>query len=178
VQLADARTHVRRCDRPYDVVLVDLFHGDGTPEYLVTRDFFADLRRCLGRDGVAVLNAVAVVERPAAMGNLLVTLRAELPHLALYRPDWPGAANVNYFVVASASPLPEPVTVRLGDVPAQHAATLPAMLAHPIAHAPELFAGAEVVTDAHSRGVYDLAQSQLGHRRALVASLPPAFLAD
>jgi spermidine synthase len=177
VSLADARTHVRRCERPYDVVLVDLFHGDGTPEYLVTRDFFADLRRCLGQEGVAVFNTVAVVDRPTATRNLLATLHAELPYLALYRPDWPGAPNVNYFAVASTSPLPEPVAVRLGDVPAQHAATLPAMLAHPIAHAPDLFADAEVVTDARG-GVYDLAQSQLGHRRALLASLPPAFLAD
>ncbi len=45
---ADARTYLRSCESGYDVVIVDLFHGDGVPDYLVTREFFRDLKRCLG----------------------------------------------------------------------------------------------------------------------------------
>src|SRR5690606_40602709 len=37
---ADARAFVSDCAPRHDVVLVDLFHGDGTPDYLITREFF------------------------------------------------------------------------------------------------------------------------------------------
>lgn len=36
----DARTFVSACPRKYDLVFVDLFHGDGMPEHLVTKEFF------------------------------------------------------------------------------------------------------------------------------------------
>jgi len=178
VQLADARTQLARCSRSYEVILVDLFHGDGTPEHLLTRDFFADLRRCLEPDGVAIFNTIAVLERPVAYAHLLVTLRAELPHLVLYRPDWPGLPHLNSFIVASAAPLPIPRQVNLDTLPLQHARTLPAMLAHPQALRPELLEGGEIVTDARSPAVHDVAESQLSYRRALIGSLPPAFLVD
>ena len=114
----------RRCGRGYDVIVVDLFHGDGTPDYLITRDFFGDLRRCLGPGGIAVFNTFADLERPVAYAHLLTTLRAELPHIVLYRPDWPGAAHVNSFIVAGTRPLPEPQQILLDYVPPQHTAAL------------------------------------------------------
>ncbi len=178
VRIADARTQLARCARRYDVIVVDLFHGDGTPEHLVTRDFFRDLGRCLAPDGVAVFNTLAVLERPVASAHLLASLRAELPHIAVYRPDWPGAAYANLFVVASAASLPAPRAVTLDYVPAQHVETLPAMLARPQTPSSELMEGGEVVSDARSRGLHDVAESQLIYRRSLVESLPPAFLVN
>jgi hypothetical protein len=167
-----------RCEQGYGVILVDLFHGDGTPEYLFTRNFFADLRRCLAPRGIAVFNTIAVADLPTATAHLLVTLRSEFPHLALYRPEWPGAPHVNQFLVASASPLPTPRPFLLDALPTQHAETLPAMLERPLPLEPELFASGEVMTDLQNPGVYDIARSQLRYRRALVASLPAAFLVD
>jgi spermidine synthase len=178
VRLADARTQLARCARRYDVIVVDLFHGDGTPEHLVTRDFFRDLRHCLAPAGVAVINTLAVLERPAASAHLLASLRSELPHIAVYRPDWPGSAYVNRFFVASAVPLPAPRAVTLDYVPPQHVEALPAMLARPQAPASERLEGGEVVTDARSRGLRDVAESQRIYRRRLTESLPPAFLVN
>ena len=36
---ADARTYLRTCESGYDIVIVDLFHGDGVTNYLVTDSF-------------------------------------------------------------------------------------------------------------------------------------------
>jgi predicted membrane-bound spermidine synthase len=71
---ADARTFVHRCNGRYDVVVVDLFHGDGTPDYLVTREFFGDLRHCLAKGGVAVFNTFADLRDRRTYAHFLVTL--------------------------------------------------------------------------------------------------------
>ena len=178
VHLADARTRLKRCERGYDVIVVDLFHGDGTPDYLVTRDFFSDLKRCLGAGGIAVFNTFADLEHPVAYAHLLATLRAELPHLVLYRPDWPGSAHVNSFIVASPAPLPAPREVTPDYVPPQHAATLPAMLAQPQALHRALLQDGKIVTDARNRALHDMAQGQIIYRRAVVQALPAAFLVN
>ena len=172
----DARTFLRDCPRRFDVIVVDLFHGDGTPDYLVTREFFRDLRNCLAGRGVAVLNTFADLEHPAVYAHFLATLRAELPHLALYRPEWPEAVHVNSFVVAAADPLPAPTQVTLEYVPAKHSEPLWSMLANPRPPDGSLMAGGRIITDAYSAAAHDLALGQLVYRRAVVEALPPALL--
>jgi len=178
VHLADARTQLKRCARGYDVIVVDLFHGDGTPDYLITRDFFGDLRRCLGPGGVAVFNTFADIERPAAYAHLLATLRSELPYLALYRPDWPGALHINSFIVAAAAALPAPQSVKLDYVPPQHADALYEMMMRPLILNRGLLNDGEIVTDARNRALHDVAESQIIYRRAVVEAVPPAFLVN
>ncbi|MGH8121095.1 MAG: fused MFS/spermidine synthase [Gammaproteobacteria bacterium] len=53
----DARTFVRRCPRHYDIVIVDLFQGDGIPDYLMTEEFFSDIKACMTRAGTLVMNS-------------------------------------------------------------------------------------------------------------------------
>jgi len=176
VHHADARTFLRGCPQRFDVVVVDLFHGDGTPDYLVTREFFRDLRNCLSGRGVAVFNTFADLERPAVYAHFLATLHAELPHITLYRPEWPGATHVNSFLVAAADPLPAPAKVTLDYVPARHSETLWSMLADPRPLDANLLAGGRIVTDARSAAAHDMALGQLVYRRAVVEALPPPLL--
>ena len=178
VHLADARTYLRHCSRRYDLVVLDLFHGDGTPDYLVTRDFFADLKGCLAPGGVAVFNTFADLERPQVYAHLLTTLRAELPHIVLYRPLWAGATQLNSFLVASVTPLPEPERVHLDDVPARHESALTEMLDQPQPLTRELMEAGRVVTDAGSAGAYAIARAQLAYRKAIVETVPKAFLVN
>jgi spermidine synthase len=173
---ADARTFVRRCSRAYDVAVVDLFHGDGTPEYLVTREFFRDLRACLTPDGIAVFNTFADLERPTAYAHLLATMQSELPHLALYRPDPEGNTHVNSFIVASARPLPATTPVTFDDVPGRHQAVLFNMLSAPQPVTPQLLAGGRVITDAVNAAAHDYARTQLDYRKSVVQGIPPAML--
>ncbi|HEX2827792.1 MAG TPA: fused MFS/spermidine synthase [Burkholderiales bacterium] len=174
--VADARTFVGQCRGAYDVAVVDLFHGDGTPEYLVTREFFRDLARCLTDGGVAVFNTFADLERPRAYAHLLATLRSELPHLALYRPDAGGSVHVNSFIVASAKPLREPRRVTFDDVPARHQTALWNMLGGPIPLGSELLEGGRVITDAVSAAAHDFADMQLAYRRTVVEGMPSGML--
>jgi spermidine synthase len=176
VHQTDARTFVHRCPRAYDVLIVDLFHGDGTPDYLITRDFFRDLRRCLGNGGVAVFNTFADLRDPVSYAHLLVTLRTELPHLALFRPAAPGSTHSNSFIVASATPLAAPARITLDAVPRRHEGPLWDMLAAPLPLAPTLFEGGKIITDAQNRGALALARMQRGYRQAVVGFTPPEFL--
>jgi spermidine synthase len=178
VHLADARTYLRHCGRRYDVVVVDLFHGDGTPDYLITRDFFRDLKACLAPGGIAVFNTFADLERPQVYAHLLTTLRAELPHLVVYRPPWAGAMQLNSFIVAAAEPLPEPERVQLDDVPARHESALTEMLERPLPLTRELTEAGRVVTDAGSTAAYVIARAQLAYRKAIVEAVPKAFLVN
>ena len=57
MRLQDARTFVRNCKRSFDVVVVDLYQGDSTPNYPLTLEFFSDIRRCIRDSGDVVMNA-------------------------------------------------------------------------------------------------------------------------
>lgn len=176
VHQADARAFLHHCPRRFNVVVIDLFHGDGTPDYLVTQEFFRDLKQCLAERGIAVFNTFADLERPRSYAHFLATLGAELPHIMLYRPDWAGAVHINSFIVASAGQLPAPGKVTLDYVPERHGATLWAMLAHPIPLDDKLLAGGVVVTDARNAAALDTAMSQVIYRRAVVEALPKELL--
>ena len=176
--IEDARTYLRHCRSGYDVVVVDLFHGDGVPDYLVTRDFFRDLRKCLGRGGVAVFNTFADLEHPRPYAHFLATLRAELPHVVVYRPDYAGFAQINSFVVAAASPLAPPVPVAVDDAPDIHALTLRDMLRNPRPLDAVLLAHGEIITDSRNTVAEDIARGQLHHRQSVVRNVPPAFLVN
>jgi hypothetical protein len=173
---ADARTFVHACPHTYDLAVVDLFHGDGTPDYLITRDFFRDLRHCIGNRGIAVFNTFADLENPVSYAHVLATLRVELPHLALYRPAAIGASHTNSFIVASAAPLPAPARVTMDNMPPRHETTLWDMLSTPLALTPALFNGGKIITDARNRAALDLAYAQQVYRQAVVGNTPPEFL--
>lgn len=172
---ADARAFVAGCNGSHDVVLVDLFHGDGTPDYLVTREFFRDLRGCLRAGGIAVFNTFAHLDLPQAYAHLLATLQRELPHAVIHRPSVPGSRHINSFIVAAATPLPAMRPVTLTDVPEQHAGTLWDLLAQ-ARPAADFAAGGRVISDAWNPVGFDLAQSQAAFRRGVLEHAPPALL--
>jgi|KBSMisStaDraftv2_1062788.scaffolds.fasta_scaffold03590_8 spermidine synthase len=174
---ADARTYLRSCNGGYDVVILDLFHGDGVPEYLVTREFFHDLKKCLGDRGVAVFNTFADLDKPRAYAHFLATLRSELPFMTLYRPSY-GANHVNSFIVAASSPLRTPARADLSDVPSRHVELMKVMFAHPIPLDQRLLEDGRVITDADNPAAMDIADSQMVNRRYVIEALPAAFFVN
>jgi spermidine synthase len=171
----DAPTFMRSCNGGYDAVVVDLFNGDGTPDYLITRNFFADLRACLAPRGVVVFNTFADLDLPVAYAHFLATLRAEFPYVILYRENEPGARHLNSYVVASVA-VPAPIPAELPNVPSRYSEQLAILLRSPRQLDPGLLAGGLVITDARSGGAVDLARAQMGYRRSVASELPPAFL--
>ena len=85
---------------------------------------------------------------------------------------------MNSFIVAGTRPLPEPQQILLDYVPLQHTAALDIMLARPMTLDRGLLQNGEIVTDARSRALHDVAESQIVYRRAVVQSLPAAFLVN
>ncbi len=175
---ADARTFLRSCNGGYDVVIVDLFHGDGVPDYLITRDFFRDLKRCLGARGIAVFNTFADLDQPRAYAHFLTTLQSELPFVTLYRPDYGLSQHINSFVVAGSAPLPTPAGADLDYVPTRHRETLSVMLRNPLPLDQQLLAHGRVITDASNPVAMDFADSQLTNRRYVIEALPAAFFVN
>jgi spermidine synthase len=173
----DARTYLRTCNGGYEAIVVDLFHGDGTPDYLITRNFFADLRACLAPRGVVVFNTFADLDLPIGYAHFLATLRAEFPYVTLYRENDPGARHINSYVVASVA-VPAPIPIELRNIPGRYGEQLAALLRSPRQLDPELLAGGLVITDARSGGAVDLARAQMGYRRQVARDLPPAFLVN
>lgn len=174
----DARTFLQSCAEPYDAVVVDLFAGDGVPEYLVTRDFFEAMRGCTSPTGVAILNTFADRQFRRPYAHLLATLRAAMPALVLYRTNYAGVVHVNSFLVAATDRLPAAVKVGLEGVPTTLAPALADMLAHP--HPPDanILGNSHVITDAHNPVSLDMAKGQARYRAAVIDAVPAAFLFD
>lgn len=74
IEIADARTAARHCQRDYDIVAVDLFRDDGIPEHLVTREFFNDIKNCMNDHGVIVMNSFMSIKKPIPEYALLQTI--------------------------------------------------------------------------------------------------------
>jgi spermidine synthase len=176
VHIGDARTFVRACRQRYDLAVVDLFHGDGTPDYLLSADFFRDLRQCLTPTGVTVMNAFALDRRSANYRSLIATVQSVFPHLVVFRrPNQPDEPNMNTYLVAAAA-APTPTSVRIANVPADLQEGIAAALRNR-----EVVARAEngvIVTDAHNVFSILNAADQMILRQLLVQQLPPQMLAN
>jgi len=155
---------------------VDLFHGDGTPDYLLSAEFFGDLRRCLTSDGVVVMNAFALDQESDNYRSLVATVQSAFPHIdAFRRSTAPGEINLNTFLVAMGTPR-EPVNVPLRQVPEDLREGLVATLKGRRTEAPQ--DPALIVTDEHN--IFSILNSadQLAFRRLLVEELPAEMLVN
>lgn len=181
--LADARGFVRGCGRRaqserHDLVLVDLFQGDGTPEYLTTREFFRDLRLCLRPGGAAVFNTFADMGNPQAYAHLLATLKAEFATVLMFRGDAPLDAQINSFLLATNGPIAASVALALPDLPVALEADFRWALSRPRLIDRALLAGGEVVTDARNFLSLANARTYLSYRQSVHGAFPRSFLVN
>lgn len=175
--LADARSFVRGCRDAHDIIVVDLFQGDGVPDYLVTREFFADLRRCLRPGGVAVFNSFADLDRPAGYRHFLATAKATFADVMLFRrPAYEGL--VNSFVVAGDQPLSDRVAFPLSPSSARFAADLSAIMANGTRVGEAMIRGAQPISDERNFLGHANAASYMAYRRSTLDMLPPGFLVN
>ncbi len=173
VHLADARTHVRRCRADYDVAIVDLFLGDNTPDYLLTREFFADLKRCLRPDGVVVMNAFLDDSDDAPNRRLLATVMAAFPRVFRY-----GLAQGNSYIVGTTGRGAAEVAVDAAGMPEQVRQTVVATVGTRREIRPEYYVGFEPVGDDDNIFSVLFANAQMKLRRALVTQLPSRLLVN
>jgi spermidine synthase len=177
VYVEDARTFIRRNQRPvYDLVITDLFHGDCTPDYLLTVEFFREVKACLQPGGVVIINTYFDPANEAANETILATVGAVFPYLLELRSPSSAGLVSSACMVAASVPLSPEKAINLADkgpMPAKDYQTLKAarlvdqtMLKNP-----------RVVSDDHNIFSILFASSQLRYRSQF-NKLPPNLLVN
>lgn len=172
VHLQDARTYARTCQSgAYDVAIVDLFQGDSTPDYLLTQEFFSDLRRCMRDRGVIVMNSTFDLESIPGK-RMLATVSQAFPAIYGF-----GSEGKNNFLVAAASPV-QGVRFSLKSVHPALTQSVRSVLSTARRISPESLAGHPPVTDRHNVFSLLAVESQMAFRSKLVDFLPSRALVN
>lgn len=104
VYVQDARTFVNSCDGRYDAIVVDLFHGDGVPDYLLSREFFEQIRRCGTNGVVVVMNLLIDNHDQKTKDVILATVASAFAEVGFFSDPNDLAEVRNAFIVASNHP--------------------------------------------------------------------------
>jgi predicted membrane-bound spermidine synthase len=103
---ADARPWLAASGARYDAVFLDAYRQPYIPFYLITREFFADIRAHLRRGGAVIVNVGHVPGSDALEKVVTRTLRAVFPYVAR-----DVVSTGNSLVMASALPLSTPAMI-------------------------------------------------------------------
>ncbi|EME71895.1 hypothetical protein H261_01572 [Paramagnetospirillum caucaseum] len=182
---ADARTQVRGCAPDHDIVFVDLFSGDGIPEHLLTREFFADVRGCLAEEGVVAINSFLDAGHMEPTRAILATLAAVFGRVAFVEQDRPPSRSItNGFLFAARQPgrLDALADLWIGPgIVSPHMAVRMAASLESLriidATAP-LVAGVKPLSDEDNSLAALAAPAQMAYRRGAVATIPDPILVD
>lgn len=77
----DGRVFLNRNRQPYDLIILDAFHGGYIPFHLLTREFFQLVKRNLAPDGAVATN---LHDGTKLYYSTVLTMRAEFPDLHFY----------------------------------------------------------------------------------------------
>jgi spermidine synthase len=121
----DARPFIRRIDARYDVITVDAYRQPYIPFYLVTREFFEEVRDRLRPDGVLVINVGHPRGQDAFEEVMSATVGDVFAHVAR-DPVKP----TNTLIVASRAPLSQ-AGLRSSRVPPELRATAASQMLEP-----------------------------------------------
>lgn len=103
--IKDARVFARETETKYDLIFVDLFHGDATPEYLLSAEFMSDLARCCTPRGGVVFNIGGHSDPrfEPALYSYVRTTKTAWPNVLFYHSGNSGLRNL--MLLASAASL-------------------------------------------------------------------------
>jgi predicted O-methyltransferase YrrM len=176
VHIEDARTFVRRHRQAYDLVVSDLFHGDCTPDYLLTEEFFRELQASLRPQGVVIINTYFDPHNETANETIMATVAAAFPHaLELRSPSSAGLVS-SACMVAANLPLDPQLAINQaesGPMPPKDYQTLKAARIID----PQSLKNIRPVTDDHNIFSILFAGSQLRYRSQF-NQLPPNLLVN
>ena len=167
----DARIFVKNCDRVYDLVVLDLAHGDGTPEHITTREFFRDINKCLSSDGVFLSNVFIPLGDEKAKMSLLATVSSVFGNVHFFYTklnfykDKTKITNAN--IVTTKTDPPAKLAFDLSNAPkAIQKRVLNTLKTHKKLK-PDSFIGYEVITDSGNTYSSLFAESVMEFRKRL-----------
>jgi spermidine synthase len=108
----DARTYVKNCKNKFDLIIIDLFHGDGTPDHVTSVEFYEDISECLSKTGILVANLVIGLAVEGAKMSTLSTISSVFGPVHFFHTrsvfnDSDDIKLTNGFIVASNTALPK-----------------------------------------------------------------------
>lgn len=173
--LEDARTFVRNCETGYDAAVVDLFLGDGVPDYLMTKEFFADLKNCIKPGGAIVMNTFFDENDEVPNLRLLATVASSFPKLYIS-----GISGGNIFVVGLTGPAPKEVKVKIEATGLSNQLTeLINLSVSNIQFIPTaIFQNIEPISDDHNIFGLLFVNANMADRQSVAEYLPPHILVN
>jgi spermidine synthase len=173
IYLEDARTFIRKCDQAYDVAVVDLFLGDSTPDYLMTKEFFRDLRSCLKPGGTMVMNAILDDENSEPNRRMFATIATSFPRLY-----FSGVSGGNSFIVGTSGTAPDRILVEATELPYQIAGMVEFAITSSKRIPPDYYDGARPVSDDHNTYGVLFSAANMATRKFLSGHFPPHILVN
>jgi predicted membrane-bound spermidine synthase len=171
VHIQDARTFVNACTGRFDAIVFDMFHGDGTPDYLLTREFFQKLKRCGTPNSVIVMNMIDDERAPQVRNAILSTVNTAFSNIN-YFSDVASKDDIrNAFLVASNGEL-APTTVQ-ENVPAHLSSSVRAALQSGQRIDRDTYGNAPPLSDDHN--IYSVlsVDTSMRFRKIIQEALPP-----
>ena len=105
VALEDARTFLSKRGKTYDILIIDVFNGDTTPGYLLSREALRDARKRLSPSGVMAFNLIGSLDPDEGMlPSILATLREAFSEVRIHTAG-SGTHAANFVVLAANRPL-------------------------------------------------------------------------
>ncbi|VAW71547.1 hypothetical protein MNBD_GAMMA13-1547 [hydrothermal vent metagenome] len=103
----DARHYLNIQDKKYDLIVIDLFTGEGVPNHIITRESLALLKKRLPPDGIVLINFHGYIDGKDGKGARSVyktLIDAGYTTRYLVTPGKPGARNAIFAATPSQNP--------------------------------------------------------------------------
>ncbi len=179
----DARTFIKRCAGEYDLMVLDLFHGDGMPEHMMTREAFMEMKNCLAADGVLVSNIFNGMANTTARMSLLATVHEVFGNVLFFHSqnrfaeeDKIKLTNANFVAAKSQLPPQSTLTFQTEEIGDWIKKKLVATLASEQRFNAADFAGHDIISDDNNRFGALFADMYEEYRKNVTQTVPPRLL--
>ncbi len=114
----DARHALYGINKKFDLVMLDLFHGETTPSHVLSVESFERLKSLLNEDGLIVLNTYGYLKDKTAEGNLILLNTLQKAGLN-YKICWVGDKTHedfrNFEIFCSIEPIQQNLVAQLEE---------------------------------------------------------------
>lgn len=175
----DARSYVKQCRRPYHTIIIDLFQGDGVPDYLLSKNFFHDLKNCIHSDGAVIFNTYTIPAYMASYYHLLKTIKSEFEQLYMFHDDMSdNEETAGIYLVAGNKGYQPRLNLSLDYVPPYMRIRLARIFSRVRDIDPEMLSESSVLTDEYNIFPLLNVENYLGYRRTAIKIIPYQFLVN
>jgi len=175
----DARSYVKQCRRSYDMVIVDLFQGDGVPDYLLSRNFFRDLKNCIRSDGAVIFNTFTIPNLMPVYYHLLKTVKSEFEQLYMFHDEFSNRnETAGIYLVAGNKDYQPRLNLSLNKVPAYIQTHLHRIFSTVRNIDQELLSRSSIITDEYNIFPILNIDNYMGYRKSAITTIPYQFLVN